>query len=146
MSQASPRPSRAGPGVAAGVTEPMIHDLVHGFYTTIRDDPILGPIFNREVGDGWDAHLAKLCAFWSSVLLMSGRFKGSPMAAHAAVPDITPAHFTHWLNLFRQSAERLCPPDAAALFIAKSEMIAQSLQLGIAARRGELPPLRAPHS
>ena len=146
MSQSYARPSRAGPGVAAGVTEPMIHDLVHGFYTTIRDDPILGPIFNREVGDGWDAHLAKLCAFWSSVLLMSGRFKGSPMAAHAAVPDITPAHFTHWLNLFRQSAERLCPPDAAALFIAKSEMIAQSLQLGIAARRGELPPLRAPHS
>ena len=145
MSQASPRPSRAGPGVAAGVTEPMIHDLVHGFYATIRADPILGPIFNREVGDGWEAHLAKLCDFWSSVLLMSGRFKGSPMAAHAAVPDITPAHFTHWLNLFRQSAEQVCPPDAAALFIAKSEMIGQSLQLGIAARRGELPPLRAPH-
>nr|WP_215906589.1 group III truncated hemoglobin [Phenylobacterium glaciei]QQZ49421.1 group III truncated hemoglobin [Phenylobacterium glaciei] len=124
----------------------MIHDLVHGFYATIRADPILGPIFNREVGDDWHPHLAKLCDFWSSVLLMTGRFKGSPMAAHAALPDITPAHFTRWLNLFRQSAEKLCPPDAAALFVAKSEMIAQSLQLGIAARRGDLPPLRASHS
>lgn len=146
MIRVSPVPSRHGPGVPAGVTEPMIHDLVHGFYATIRADPILGPIFNREIGDGWDAHLAKLCDFWSSVLLMTGRFKGSPMAAHAALPDITPAHFKRWLNLFRQSAEKLCPPDAAALFVAKSEMIAQSLQLGIAARRGDLPPLRASQS
>jgi hypothetical protein len=29
------------------------------------------------------------------------------------------------------------------LFIAKAEMIAESLKLGIAATRGELPPLRA---
>jgi hemoglobin len=145
MNQASSRPPPVGPGVAAGVTEPMIHDLVHGFYATVRADSMLGPIFNREIGDGWGAHLAKLCDFWSSVLLMTGRFKGSPMAAHAALPDITPAHFSHWLNLFRHSAERLCPPDAAALFVAKSEMIAQSLQLGISAGRGDLPPLHASH-
>ena len=31
------------------------------------------------------------------------------------------------------------PAEAAALFIGKSEMIAESLQLGIAASRGELP-------
>ena len=132
---------RVSPGEAAGVTEAMICDLVHAFYTDVRADPVLAPIFDREIGDGWDAHLAKLFDFWSSVLLMTGRFKGSPMAAHAALPDITPAHFATWLALFAQTAERLCPPDAAALFVAKSQMIAQSLQLGIAARRGELPPL-----
>ena len=130
---------RLGPGVAVGVTEPMIHDVVHGFYDQVRKDPALAPIFNRAIGDGWDSHLAKMCDFWSSVLLMSGRFKGTPMATHAALPDIRATHFARWLCLFRQTAERLCPPDAAALFIAKSEMIAQSLQLGIAASRGELP-------
>lgn len=132
---------RVSPGKAAGVTETMICDLVHAFYAAVRADLVLGPIFDREIGDGWDAHLAKLCDFWSSVLLMTGRFKGSPMAAHAALPYVTPAHFVAWLALFAQTAERLCPPDAAALFVAKSQMIAQSLQLGIAARRGELPPL-----
>lgn len=136
--------SRPSPGAAAGITEAMIGELVHGFYAAVRADPLLGPIFDREIADGWDAHLAKLCDFWSSVLLMTGRFQGSPMAAHTALPDITPAHFVAWLALFRQTAERLCPPDAAALFVARSEMIARSLQLGIAARRGELPPLHRP--
>lgn len=136
--------ARLGPGAAAGVTEAMICDLVHGFYATVRTDPALGPIFNRIIGDEWDAHLAKLCDFWSSVMLMTGRFKGSPMVAHSRIPEIRPTHFARWLHLFRQSAERLCPPQAAALFVAKSEMIAQSLQYGIAATRGELPPLTNP--
>lgn len=135
--------TRVGPGVAVGVTETMIHDLVHDFYSAVRADPELGPIFNGVIGDGWNTHLSKLCDFWSSVLLMTGRFKGTPMAVHAELPDIGPTHFTRWLELFAQSAERLCPTEAAALFIAKSEMIAQSLQLGIAARRGHLPPLHA---
>lgn len=145
MSAAEPlRPAaaRVGPGVPAGVTEAMIHDLVHAFYGKIRTDPALGPVFNRVIGDGWDVHLAKMCDFWSSVLLMTGRFKGAPMVAHARIAEIRPTHFARWLHLFRQTAEELCPPAGAALFVAKSEMIAQSLQLGIAASRGELPPVR----
>ena len=128
------------PGVAAGVTEPMIHELVHAFYAKVRGDPALGPVFNRVIAGDWDAHLAKMCDFWSSVLLMSGRFKGAPMAAHAAIPELRATHFARWLHLFSLTAIELCPPDAAALFVAKSEMIAESLQLGIAAHRGEPPP------
>jgi Truncated hemoglobins len=134
----SSRP-RVGPGAAVGITEEMIHDVVHTFYGQIRVDPALGPIFNRVIAGEWDTHLAKMCDFWSSVLLMTGRFKGAPMVAHARIPDIRPTHFARWLHVFRQVSERLCPPEAAALFVAKSEMIAQSLQMGIAASRGELP-------
>lgn len=132
---------RAGPGVAAGVTEAMIRELVHAFYARVRRDPALGPIFDGEIGDGWDAHLAKLCDFWSSVMLMTGRFKGQPMAVHARLPDIGPAHFERWLALFAETAEAVCPPAAAALFAEKAQMIARSLQLGIAVSRGEFPPL-----
>ena len=136
------RRPRVGPGVEAGVTEPMIHGLVHAFYAKVRRDPQLGPIFDAAIGDGWDAHLAKLCDFWSSVLLMTGRFKGQPMAVHARLPDIGAAHFARWLDLFAQTAAETCPPKAAALFQEKARMIAQSLQLGLAVSRGELPPLR----
>jgi hemoglobin len=136
---ASPSPrAHLAPGVAAGVTEPMIRDLVHAFYARVRRDPTLGPIFNREIDD-WDAHLAKLCDFWSSVMLMSGRFKGRPMAAHAAVGDITSAHFLHWLELFAQTAAETCPSAAAELFAARSRTIGQSLQMGLAIGRGEPP-------
>jgi hemoglobin len=132
---------RVEPGVAAGVTEEMIHQVVHAFYATVRPDPAIGPIFDRVIGEGWDAHLAKMCDFWSSVLLMTGRFKGTPMAVHVGIGGLRPTHFARWLHLFRQTVQQLCPPEAAALFVAKSEMIAQSLQFGIAASRGEPPSM-----
>ena len=134
---------RVGPGVVAAVDETMIQRLVHAFYAKVRQDPMLGPIFEREVAD-WDEHLAKLCDFWSSVLLTSGRFKGQPMAVHNRLPDITPAHFVAWLRLFHDTAGEVCPPEAAALFRAKADLIGESLQLGISVSRGELPPRRAP--
>jgi hemoglobin len=142
MDSTEERRRQLSPGAPVGVTETMIHDLVHGFYGKIRRDPALGPIFNRVVAD-WDPHLAKMCDFWSSVMLMSGRFHGSPMAAHARIAEIRPTHFARWLHLWRQTVAEVCPPEAAALFVAKAEMIAQSLQLGIAATRGELPPARS---
>lgn len=129
--------ARLAPGTAAGVTEPMIEALVHAFYGKVRRDPALGPIFDRVIGDGWDEHLARMCDFWSSVLLMTGRFKGAPMAAHIQVGGIRGTHFARWLHLFGQTADEVCPPPAAALFKVRAEMIAQSLQLGIAASRGE---------
>jgi hemoglobin len=143
LRSAAARRAALAPGTTVGVTEEMIRGLVHAFYAKVRRDPAIGPIFNREIGDGWDHHLAKLCDFWSSVMLMSGRFKGAPMAVHTRVPDIRPTHFARWLHLFRETAAETCPAEAAALFVAKAEMIGQSLQLGIAASRGELPPMRA---
>ena len=120
------------PGLRVGVTEEMIRDVVHVFYATIRTDPALGPIFKRVIGENWDPHLAKMCDFWSSVLLMTGRFDGNPMAKHVAVGGIRPTHFARWLHLFRQTAEKLCPPPAAEMFVMRSEMIARALQRGIA--------------
>jgi hemoglobin len=123
---------------ASPVTEEMIHDLVHAFYAKIRKDPALGPIFNRVIAEAdWPAHLAKMCDFWSSVTLMTGRFKGSPMQAHVQIGDLRPTHFARWLHLFEQTALEICPPEAAAVFVEKSQMIARSLQMGIHLARGD---------
>lgn len=132
-------PHPKAPGVAAGVTEEIIRDLVHTFYARVRRDPLIGPIFNAHVAD-WPEHLDKLCAFWSSVTLMTGRYKGTPMKVHAELPGIGAEHFQCWLSLFRATAQEVCPEDAALLFIDRSERIAESLQLGIALHRGELVP------
>jgi hemoglobin len=134
------RRPRIGPGVEAGVTEPMIRDLVHAFYAKVRRDPELGPIFEAAIGGAWDEHLAKLCDFWSSVLLATARFRGQPMAAHARLPGLGDAHFARWLALFEETARQICPAPAAALFEEKARMIARSLQLGLAVSRGVLPP------
>lgn len=135
-------PHPKAPGTAVGITEPMIKTIVHTFYARVRVDPLLGPIFNRAIED-WDAHLDKLCAFWSSVTLMTGRYKGTPMQAHSELPEITPAHFERWLALFQATAIKTCPRDAAAVFVGRANRIAESLQLGLAIHRGDgiVPPM-----
>jgi hemoglobin len=127
-------PHPKAPGLVAGVTEPMIRDLVHAFYAKVRSDAMLGPIFNAKIED-WDDHLEKLCRFWSSVTLLTGAYKGRPMPVHAALPEIDNRHFAHWLELFAETAAEVCPPDAAALFVDRSQRIAESLQQGIALHR-----------
>ena len=117
--------------VDESISEDLIHDLVHGFYARIRGDAVLGPIFARVIGDNWDPHLAKMCDFWSSVMRMSGRYKGNPMLAHMRLKSVRPEHFERWLGLFRQSAHQICGPKLAALFISRAENIARSLQLGM---------------
>ena len=136
------RRAEIAPGASVGVTEAMISELVETFYAAVRADEVLGPIFNGRVAD-WSEHLSKLKDFWSSVTLMTGRFKGAPMAAHAAMSEIEHAHFDRWLLIWRRSVERSCPAEAAALFVQKAEMIAQSLKMGLSTHRGELPPARA---
>ena len=127
------------PGTRVGITEDMVREVVHSFYAEIRTDPALGPIFKRVIGADWGPHLKKMCDFWSSVLLMTGRYEGNPMAAHITVGGLRPTHFARWLHLFRQTAEKLCPPPAAELFVMRSEMIARSLQRGIAHFSGQVP-------
>ena len=139
MTNYEPVRAPSGPGLPVGVTETMITTLVEAFYAKGRKDPVLGPIFNRVIPEAdWPGHLEKLAAFWSSVTLMTGRFKGAPMPAHTRIADIRPTHFARWLHIFRETALEVCPAEAAALFIVKSEMIAQSLQYGISASRSEL--------
>ena len=129
------------PGYPLGVTEEMIETLVRAFYDKIRDDEMLGPVFAARIHD-WEPHLKKMFDFWSSVTLMSGRYHGAPMPVHAKIREIEPAHFARWLDLFAETAAEVCPPEAAALFVHRARRIAESLQMGIAVTRGELPAVR----
>jgi len=113
------------------VTEELLSILVDQFYAKVREDEVLGPIFNGAIAD-WPEHLGKLSAFWSSVMLTSGRYKGSPMASHLKHSGaIRPAMFDRWLQLWRQTARETLDEHGAANVIAKAERIAESLQLGM---------------
>jgi hemoglobin len=122
--------------VHPSIDEEMIKMLVHAFYAKVKSDPEIGPIFARAIADGWDEHLAKMCDFWSSVMLRTGRYKGNPMVAHVRWKVIQPQHFVRWLTLFRLTAEEVCPHEIAILFIGRAENIARSLQLGMFYRPG----------
>jgi hemoglobin len=119
-----------------GIDEAMISVLVRAFYAQVRNDPLIGPIFEEKVDD-WNHHLEKLCAFWSSVVLMTGRYHGQPMQAHLSL-QIRAEHFERWIEIFEATALSVCPRNAADVFIDRARRIADSLELGIATRRGEI--------
>lgn len=118
------------------IDEPMIEHLVRLFYQRIQAEPVLGPIFATRVAD-WEHHIEKLCAFWSSVALMTGRYHGQPMRMHMDLP-VDRAHFDRWLALFERTAAEVCPPAAAEHFVERARRIADSLEMGIATAHGRL--------
>jgi hemoglobin len=121
------------------VSEEALGRQIELFYARVRRDPELGPIFNAAVED-WDAHLETLKAFWSSVMLTSGRYKGQPMAAHLKHEGaMRPELFQRWLALWRETAAETLSPAAARSIGEKAERIAESLQIGISVARGDHP-------
>lgn len=120
-----------------GITEEIIHALVRRFYRNVREDAVLGPIFETRITD-WEPHLVRMTSFWSSVALMSGRYHGRPMDAHLPLP-IDARHFDIWLGIFEKTAHEVCQPEAAVHFIERARRIAESLEIGIAMRHGVLP-------
>jgi hemoglobin len=126
-----------------GVDANYIDHFVEAFYGKIRADGLLGPIFAERIAD-WPAHLARMKAFWRSVLHNSGEFAGNPMLKHMAIPGIELRHFSHWLELFYQTLREAEPTsDATALVAGRARMIADSLLTGIAMQRDGLPGGRA---
>jgi hemoglobin len=118
--------------------EAMVHAVVYGFYDEIRQDVLLGPIFNGAIApDAWPDHLAKMCDFWSATLLRTDRYEGRPLSPHLAIAGLDERHFRRWLTLFRKTVDRLCPPDVAELFMDRALRIAHSFRLSIALHRGE---------
>ena len=118
------------------IDEAGLARLIPRFYARVRADDLLGPLFDEAVAD-WPEHLERLVAFWSSVMLTTGRYKGNPMQAHMRhKPRITPEMFARWLALWAVVADAVMPPAAAAALQAKAARIAESLQLGLFFRIG----------
>lgn len=109
----------------AAITQADVVRLVHAFYTRVRADTVLAPVFEARLEGRWDAHLAKMVDFWSSIALASGRDHGKPLLAHRGM-GLDEAAFARWLALFEATACEVCDKDAAAFFVDRARRIAES--------------------
>ena len=110
-------------------SEEEVADLVTNFYSRIRGDDVLGPIFARHVHD-WDRHLPKMVDFWSSALRRTARYRGMPMPVHNALPGLDASLFARWLRLFRATTAAQGNAALQARADALAERIADSLWNG----------------
>src|SRR6201996_7260945 len=74
-----------------GIDEAMIETLIRAFYARVREDQLLGPVFESRIAD-WEPHLENMFAFWSSLTLHTGRYHGQPMAKHLPL-EVDARHF-----------------------------------------------------
>lgn len=115
-----------------GITEAYISALVDAFYNRIKAHDRLGPIFDGEIGDHWEAHMPKMKQFWSSVTMNTGLYSGKPVPAHTKLEGVTAEDFEIWLGLFKQTLEDTAPtPEAVPYLMERAERIAKSLQLAM---------------
>jgi hemoglobin len=132
----------ARPAPAGEITDDGIRALMDLFYGKVREDAELGPIFDRAIGGAWDAHLATMRDFWSSVMLTSGRYHGNPVKVHMDVEGMRPDLFARWLALFEQSCHELFDAGVAHAFMEKAARIAESLKIALFYRPDRPFPVR----
>ncbi len=115
--------------------------LVDSFYSEVRKDPLIGPIFNGVIGDHWPKHLEKMYRFWQTVLLGEHVYFGSPFPPHAQLP-VDRQHFDTWLGLWHGTVDRFFTGERAAEAKWRGDKMASMFLSKISYSRGRpTPPL-----
>jgi hemoglobin len=104
-----------------------IHDikaLVDVFYTKVRQDELLSPIFNEVIKNNWISHLQTMYNFWQTLLLGEKTYYGSPFGPHSKLP-IEKKHFDQWLKLFFDTIDEQFSGSKAEEAKSRAEKMAQ---------------------
>ncbi len=115
--------------------------LVNTFYTKVRANDELGPIFNTAIKD-WDSHLIHLTNFWESQLFRKNVFSGNPLKKHVEVDknnnnQITNDLFGLWLQFWLGTIDELFEGQLANLAKDRARNIASFIFMEIFRSRQE---------
>ena len=98
--------------------------LVDTFYTRVRADELLGPVFEERIQDNWARHLDIMYRFWETVLLEERTYQGSPGMKHITLP-VGEEHFERWLSIFYRTVDELFSGKKAAEAKWRAERMAE---------------------
>lgn len=90
--------------------------LVNTFYDAVKNNAVLGYIFDDIAKIDWEHHLPVMYSFWSSILIGERSFSGNPMEKHIALSKMTTmtaVEFNEWLMLFTQTVDMLFEGEIA---------------------------------
>ena len=106
--------------------------LVDTFYSKVKDDVLIGPIFNDVAQIDWAHHLPKMYDFWTTQLIGPATYHGRPFPPHIPL-GLEKRHFMRWLSLFSATVDELFIGLGAEMAKQKARNIAAVFQykLGI---------------
>ena len=90
--------------------------LVNSFYDKVREDDVIGYIFQQIIGNDWSHHLPVMYSFWETVLLNKASYIGNPIKKHIEIDKKLPLqqeHYDRWLQLWYKTLNSLFAGEVA---------------------------------
>jgi hemoglobin len=112
------------------VSPEQISLIVADFYTRVRSNPSLGPVFAKHVHD-WAVHEERSAGFWRNALLYERSYDGNPMLKHQNAGDVHARHFPIWLEIFDEVLAEHLPQLLAQQWSALAHRIGRGLSFGL---------------
>jgi hemoglobin len=104
-----------------------ISRLLRHFYADVRQDPLIGPIFNVQIKD-WKNHLEIIEKFWETII-GGPRTYARPMPMKHLPLKLGEEHFERWLFLWQANCRAQLPSDVAMEMIDLAHHIADKLRM-----------------
>ncbi|MBK7764054.1 MAG: group III truncated hemoglobin [Bacteroidetes bacterium] len=105
--------------------------LVNTFYEKVKQDEVIGYIFNDIANVNWEKHLPVMYDFWENAIFYTGAYRGDPMNIHRNLHHLTAltkAHFDRWNTLFLATVDELFSGEKAELAKQRALSISTVLQ------------------
>ena len=105
--------------------------LLRHFYADVRQDPLIGPIFNAQIKD-WKHHLEVIASFWETIIGGPSTY-ARPMPMKHLTLRLREEDFERWLFLWQANCRTQLSSDVAKEMIDLANHIARRLRtiLGI---------------
>mgnify|MGYP000951167086 CR=1 FL=1 len=101
--------------------------LVESFYTRVKKDDLIGPIFQNTENFSWETHIPIMIDFWETILLGAGSYRGNTISKHIELNrrhPLTNDHFDRWKSLFYETLDELFEGDKVAEAKKRAELMA----------------------
>lgn len=82
----------------------QLKEIVDQFYAKVREDHLIGPIFNDVAKVNWVTHTEKIYQFWDALLFGSDEYRGRPFPPHIPL-GLKVEHFERWIKLFYETVD-----------------------------------------
>ena len=111
-----------------------VEQLVNTFYDKVKQDDIIGFIFNDVAKVNWEKHLPVMYDFWENIIFLTNKYIGNPMSVHMQLNErvhFTKEHFQRWIQLFTQTVDELFEGKKADLVKERAGSIAAIMEAKI---------------
>jgi hemoglobin len=116
--------------------------LVSSFYDKVKQDPVIGYIFNDVAKVNWEKHLPVMYDFWENVLFAKGSYSGNPMVAHTRLHEKSPLsaeHFNQWKSIWLKTVDELFEGEIAELAKQRAVSIATVMHIKVTQGNRQFP-------